>query len=76
MDINSFINNLADQFDDLDPSVITPETDFKQLEGWNSLVALSVIAMVDEEYNVILKGNDILGAATVEDLFNSVLSKL
>lgn len=76
MDINDFINNLADQFDDLDPSVITPETDFKQLEGWNSLVALSVIAMVDEEYNVILKGNDILGAATVEDLFNSVLSKL
>lgn len=76
MDINSFINNLADQFDDLDASVITPETEFKRLEGWNSLVALSVIAMVDEEYDVILMGNDIIEAATVEDLYNSVQSKL
>ena len=76
MDINSFINNFADQFDDLDPGVITPETIFKELDGWNSLVALSVIAMVDEEYDVILMGNDIIEAVTVEDLYNSVLSKL
>ena len=51
MDIKEFISNFADQFDDLDVSVLAPETEFKALEDWNSLVALSVIAMIDEEYD-------------------------
>lgn len=76
MEIKEFISNFADQFDDLDANVLTPETEFKQLDDWNSLVALSVIAMIDEEYDVTLKGNDISGAATIEDLFNTVQSKL
>ena len=76
MDIKEFISNFAEQFDDLDASALTPETEFKQLDDWNSLVALSVIAMIDEEYDVTLKGNDITGAKTIEDLYNSVQSKI
>lgn len=76
MELQEFIQNFADQFDDLDANVLTPETEFKQLDDWNSLVALSVIAMIDEEYDVTLKGNDITGAVTIEDLFNTVQSKL
>lgn len=76
MDIKEFISKFADQFDDLDANVLTPETEFKALEDWNSLVALSVIAMVDEEYDVTLKGNDITGAKTIEDLFNTVQGKM
>lgn len=76
MDIKEFINNFAEQFDDLDVSVLTPETEFKQLEDWNSLVALSVIAMIDEEYDVTIKGDDIRNSKTIEDLFNTVIAKL
>ena len=76
MDIKEFISNFAEQFDDLDASILTPETEFKQLDEWNSLVALSVIAMIDEEYDVTVKGNDITGAKTIEDLYNTVQSKM
>lgn len=76
MDIKGFISNFADQFDDVDASVLTPETEFKQVDGWNSLVALSVIAMIDEEYDVTLKGNDISNASTIADLYNTVQSKM
>lgn len=76
MDIKEFINNFAEQFDDLDASVLTPETEFKQLEDWNSLVALSVIAMIDEEYDVTVKGNDITGANTIQDLYNTVSDRM
>lgn len=75
MDIKEFISNFADQFDDLDASVLTPETEFKQLDDWNSLVALSVIAMVDEEYDVTIKGDDIRNAKTIADLYNNVKAK-
>ena len=75
MEIKEFISNFADQFEDTDASEIKAETVFKDLDEWSSLIALSVIAMVDEEYDVTLKGDDIRGASTVEDLFNVVSSR-
>ena len=76
MNLQEFIQNFADQFDDTDASEITATTNFRDLDEWSSLIALSIIAMVDEEYDVTLKGDDIKNAKTVEDLFNTVNSKL
>lgn len=75
MELNEFISNFADQFDETDASEIKAETVFKELDEWSSLVALSVIAMVDEEYDVAIKGDDIRNSNTVEDLFNAVKAK-
>lgn len=75
MEMNEFIANFAEQFEDTDASEITAATEFKSLDEWSSLIALSVIAMVDEEYDVTLKGDDIRGAVTVEDLYNIVKSR-
>ncbi len=75
MEIKEFIEKFAEQFDDTDASVFTPATKFKELDEWSSLIALSLIAMADEEYDVTLKGDDIRNATTVEDLFNAVKAK-
>ena len=75
MDIKEFIENFADQFDDTDASEFTPETVFHELEEYSSLIALSIIAMVDEEYDVTLKGDDMRAAVTIQDLFNTVKAK-
>jgi len=75
MEINDFIANFADQFDDTDASEITAATEFKNLDEWSSLIALSVIAMVDEEYDVTIKGDDIRNSKTIEDLFNVLKAK-
>lgn len=75
MELNEFVEKFAEQFDDTDASVFTPSTDFKSLDEWSSLIALSIIAMADEEYDVTLKGDDIRNATTIEDLFNNVKSK-
>lgn len=75
MEIKEFIENFADQFDETDPAEITSATEFKNLDEWSSLIALSIIAMADEEYNVALKGDDIRNSNTVEDLFNIVKKK-
>lgn len=75
MEIKEFIENFAAQFDDTDASVFKAETVFKELDEWSSLIALSVIAMVDEEYDVTIKGDDIRNSNTIEDLFNAVKAK-
>lgn len=76
MDIKEFVEKFAEQFDDTDPAEITAATLFHELDEYSSLTALSIIAMVDEEFDVTLKGDDIKNAKTVEDLFNTVQSKL
>lgn len=75
MELKEFIENFANQFDETDPAEITAATAFHDLEEWSSLTALSVIAMVDEEYDVAIKGDDIRNAVTVEDLYNTVKDK-
>lgn len=75
MELNQFTENFAAQFDETDTDQFTPSTDFRALEEWSSLVALSIIAMVDEEYEVKLKGDDIRNSKTIEDLFNIVKSR-
>ncbi len=76
MELSDFVEKFAEQFDDTDASEIKAETIFRELEEWSSLIALSIIAMVDEEYDITIKGDDIRNSNTVEDLYNAVKSKL
>jgi len=76
MDLNEFVAHFAEQFDATDASVFTPETRFREIDEWSSLIGLSVIAMVDEEYDVTLKGDDVKNSNTILDLYNIVSSKL
>lgn len=75
MELEKFVENFAAQFDETDPAEITSATNFRALDEWSSLIALSIIAMVDEEYDVTLKGDDIKNSTTVEDIFNTIKNK-
>ena len=74
--LEEFVALFAEQFDDTDASQITAATAFHDLDEWSSLVGLSVIAMVDEEFEVALKGDDVRNSVTIEDLYNRVIAKL
>jgi len=75
MEISNFIENFAAQFDDTDSKEFSAQTKFKELEEWSSLTALSIIAMVDEEYEIKVKGDDIRNSSTINDLFEIVKSR-
>jgi hypothetical protein len=76
MNLQDFIEKFSEQFDETEASEFSAETEFKKLDEWSSLIALSVIAMVDEEYDVTLKGNDVNDSLTIGDLFNVVKSRV
>ena len=75
-ELNEFVALFAEQFDDTDASEITASTVFHDLDEWSSLIGLSVIAMVDEEFEVALKGDDVKNSVTVEDLYNRIVEKM
>lgn len=76
MEINEFVQNFAEQFDDIDTSGFNPDTDFRANEEWSSLTALSVIAMVDEIFNVKLTGDDIRSSKTVREVYEKVKARM
>ena len=76
MEIKEFVANFADQFDDTPVSEFTKDTVFHDLDEYSSLIALSIISMVDDEYGVTLSGNEMKAAVTIEDLFNTVKAKI
>lgn len=76
MDIQEFIEHFAEQFDEIDIAVLQPETRFRELDEWSSLVALLVITMVDEEYGIVLPPEEMRNTQTIQELFDLVQSKL
>lgn len=76
MEIAAFLQNFADMLDDTNVTSIVEDVAFRDLEEWDSLTALSLIAMVDDEYSVKLTGDDIKSSITIKDLYDKVSSKL
>ncbi|QKJ29392.1 acyl carrier protein [Mucilaginibacter mali] len=75
MELDKFIKNFANQFDETDIAVFEAGTIFKDLEEWSSLTALSIIAMIDNEYGVKIAGSDIKNASKIEDLYNIIAQR-
>jgi acyl carrier protein len=74
--LEEFVELFAEQFDETDASEITATTVFHDLDEWSSLIGLSVIAMVDEEFDVTLRGEDMRKANTPAELYEIVKSKM
>lgn len=75
MELQEFVQNFANQFDGTDADMFTPSTKFRDLEEWSSLIGLSIILMVDEEYGITIGADDMKMAQTIEELYNVVKSK-
>ena len=76
MELKDFIEKFAEQCDDVDVNTLSAETKFREIEGYTSLVALLIITMIDEEYNVTVTGDDMKKQVNIGDLFNLVTSRL
>lgn len=76
MSISDFLAKVAELFSNTDPAIITSDSNFWELDEWSSLTALSLVAMIDEEYGVTLKSADIKGVKTLGELYAVVVNRL
>jgi acyl carrier protein len=76
MDLQDFITHFTAQFEETDKAILTPQTCFRDLDEWSSLIGLSLMGMAKEEYNVILDVDDIRNSTTILDLYEKIKVKL
>ena len=75
MTLEKFVKLFAGQFDDTAIEEFNPNTNYKELEEWGSLVALSIISMVDEEFEKQLTGAELRNINSIEELYNLIEAK-
>lgn len=76
MELNQFINHFINQLDEVPSNPITSETNFKEeIEEWDSLTAMTIIAMIIDEYGVSVKGEELKNCTTINDIFELVRNK-
>jgi acyl carrier protein len=67
--IDEFISRVEDALE-VSSGTLTPETRLESIEEFDSMGRLSVMAMVDSEYGVVLTGAQLEECQTVGDLYN------
>ena len=73
--MKDFIENFYEILDDTQRQEINQHTDFKNLDEWDSMTTLMLIAMVDEKYEKQVSGKEIKKCITLEQLYSSIQSK-
>lgn len=75
MELQEFVNLIADQYDETSKETFRANTKFRELDEYDSLVALSIIAIVDEEMEKKITGADIRACETIADLYSLIETK-
>jgi acyl carrier protein len=71
--MKDFIKNFADQLLDQETYVISAETIFRDLDDWDSLTAMAVIAMVEDEYGIKISDDEFKKLKTVQDIHDFIM---
>ena len=68
IDLNNFLDVFSQVFDELDTSDFNLKTNFKENDEWDSLTALNLITVLDENYGKKITGDELLKINTVQEL--------
>lgn len=75
MELKEFVEKFAEQFEDTDPSEITAETNYRELDEWSSLMGMVIIAFVKTDMGKTVTGDELKSCRSVEQLYNHIMSK-
>ena len=72
MSISNFISKVENEFEELNPGTLNPESVIREHVSWDSVNALIFIALINVEYSVEINAEDLVKSNTVQELFNIV----
>ncbi len=69
--MEKLIETLSEIFE-MEPLNMKPTDKFKDYEEWSSLVQLSLIAIVNENYGVTITKGDLENINTIQDIYDFI----
>lgn len=74
MNTDTFLEQMQDTLEFEEK--LTLETKFRELDEWTSLAFLSTIAMIDDEYDVVISANEFKSLETIADIVAAIENKM
>lgn len=75
MKIKQFIIDFVDAIEDESTTLLSTETNFRDLDSWDSLAALSIMAMIDDTYKINLTADEMRSVNTLGELYTLIETK-
>ncbi len=72
MDKNIFIENVKNQFENYQDITLNMESNFREVDTYDSLTAMTIMVMLKDEYNVDISDEEYLSKKTVQELYDFV----
>ena len=69
--MNNFIEKIEELLE-ISKGTIDPKNRFREYKSWDSLALLSLMAMLEDEYNITIPRDEFQKINTIEELFNYV----
>ena len=74
MGVHQFVRNFEGAIEGIEPDSLAPETHFHTIPQMDSLGLLCLLAMIDCEYDVQVRGAKLQGCTTLSELYDLVMS--
>lgn len=74
MNTQAFLDQMKDVLD-IDDRELSLDDEFKSFDEWDSLAYLSTIAMIDDEYNVVISAAEFRTLTTLGDIVKAIEAK-
>jgi acyl carrier protein len=67
--MEQFIEKMAEV---LERDSVNPDDNFRDYEEWDSLAYMAVVAMVDDEYDMVISGDDFANLNKIVDIYHYI----
>lgn len=74
MDTQAFLDQMKDVLD-IEDRDLSLDDEFKSYDEWDSLAYLSTIAMIDDEYGVVISAAEFRTLTTLGDIVKAIEAK-
>ncbi len=76
MEFDVFLEKFAMCFDEKPAGALTYNTDYHELDGWSSMTELDLIYMLDSDYGITVKVDDIRDSKSIGTLFEIIKKRV
>ncbi len=71
MTLQQFIVRFREEFEYLEEEeIVEGSTKFQEMDGWDSLTAIMILEMIDDEFEADISGDELRECSTIEELYN------
>jgi acyl carrier protein len=75
MNIHDLINYIETEFEEIENGTLVPKSSIRDIDGWSSMHALILIALIDNNYDILLTGEELKNALSIQDLYDVILKR-